>query len=26
MKAKSGPLWTSSYGTWIYKFLCKQCL
>jgi len=21
-----GPLWSWSYGSWIYNFLCNQCL
>jgi len=22
----SGPLWSWSYGSWIYNYLCNQCL
>ena len=22
----AGPLWSWSYGSWIYSYLCKQCL
>jgi len=21
-----GPLWSWSYGSWIYNYLCNQCL
>ena len=24
--SSSGPLWSWSYGSWIYKYVCNQCL
>jgi hypothetical protein len=25
-KSSEGPLWSGSYGSWIYNYLCNQCI